>query len=176
MSDEGKQGRAFGPAAMEYVLKKQSSFKDLGVIVVVAIAVFLVSARFDLFNKIVDWLYHHDTWQFDELFTVGMYLVFANAVFAWRRYRELAEQTRQREKAEAEKARLTPRLESALADVSRLKKLLPMCSSCKRIRDDKGYWDQVEAYVENHFATRLDAGLCPDCAARIYRSTPTRET
>ena len=172
-STEGKQRGALGTAIVQYFVEKPSSFKDLIVIIVVAVGVFVISARFDIFNKIVEWMYRHDTWQLDELFTVATCLVLAIALYARRRHRELVKQTRQREKAEVEKAQLTPRLERALADVSNLKKLLPMCSSCKRVRNGKGYWDQVEAYVEIHFSTRLDTGICPDCAAKLYRSPHT---
>ena len=167
---ERKQRTLSGPALVRSFREKPASLKDLVVIIVCAVGVFVVSAWFDIFNKIVAWMYSHDTWQLDEVFTVALYLVCAIAFYAWRRHRELVEQTYQREKAEAEKAQLTPRLEMALADVTRLKKLVPMCSSCKRVRDDKGYWDQVEAYVEINFSTRLDAGICPECAAKLYRS------
>jgi hypothetical protein len=169
MTEQKMQAGRYGTPIVQYFQAKPRAFKDLMVIVVVAVGVFVLSAQVDLFNKIVEWMYRHDTWQLDELFTVAVYLVFAIALFAWRRHHELLEQTRRREEAEAEKAQLTPRLERALADLSHLKKLLPMCSSCKRVRDDKGYWDQVEAYFEVNFSTRIDAGICPDCAAKLYR-------
>jgi Ca2+/Na+ antiporter len=173
MSRVGKQRRTFGTAIVQYFGEKPRAFKDLMVVISIAVGVFAVSARFDVFNTLVEWMYRHDTWQLDELFTVALYLVFAIAIYAWRRHHELVDQTRRREMAEAEKAQLAPRLERALADVSHLKKLLPMCSVCKRVRDDKGYWDQVEAYVEVNFSTRVDTGICPDCAANLYRSART---
>ncbi|MEO8167346.1 MAG: hypothetical protein ABI623_03805 [bacterium] len=160
------------PAFVRYFLRKPDSFNDLLIILVSAAAVFVLAARFDVFKKILDWMYSHDTWKLDELFTVTIYLVIATAVYAWRRHRELVKETQHRLKAETEKAQLAPRLESALADVSILKALLPMCTSCKRVRDDQGYWDEVESYIENHFSTRMDAGLCPDCAVNIYRNGP----
>jgi hypothetical protein len=75
---------------------------------------------------------------------------------------------RRREEAEADKARLVPELENALADVATLRKLLPICSSCKKVRDDGGSWSQVEVYIESHFLARLDDGICPDCARKLY--------
>ena len=113
-------------------------------------------------------MYRHDTWQLDELFTVALYLAVAISIYSWRRYRELLEQVRLREKAEAEKARLFPELERARADVSTLRTLVPMCSSCKRIRDQRGNWDPVEVYLENKHSTKIDDGLCPDCARKSY--------
>jgi hypothetical protein len=171
MTGERKRRPVEEAAAVQYIIRKPRAFKDLLMIVTGASCVFVLSARFDVFNKIVDWMYHHDTWQLDELFNVAVYLVGATAIYAWRRYRELAKETLQRKNAESEKAQIVPRLEQALADVSYLKKLLPMCSSCKRVRDDRGYWEEVESYVELHFSTRVDTGLCPDCATRLYRRT-----
>lgn len=137
------------------------------VIGVLAVAVFAVSASFDIFNRIIAFIYKHDTWQLDELFTVSVYLVFAAALYARRRSREFVAQVRRRELAEEERARLIPELETARAHISALKKLLPICTSCKRVRDDKGYWSQVEVYIETHFLTRLDDGICPDCARKL---------
>lgn len=141
---------------------------DLFVIILLSLMILSVSATFDFFNKVITWIYRHDTWQLDELFTVSIFLIFALAFYAWRRHKEFLSETRQREYAEAEKARLIPQLQSALNDVSRLKKLLPICASCKKIRDDSGYWSQVEVYIEAQFHTKLDDGICPDCAKKLY--------
>ncbi len=134
----------------------------------IAIGLFAFSARFDIFDKIIAWVYRHDTWELDELFTVSIYLVFALGLYAWRRHKELREQMARRERAEAEKARLVPELESALAHVSQLQRLVPICSSCKRVRDDRGYWYNLEVYMETHYRARMDDGICPDCARRLY--------
>lgn len=60
------------------------------------------------------------------------------------------------------------RLEQALAEVRTLSGLLPICSSCKNIRDDKGYWKQVEVYVEEHSQAQFTHGICPECARKLY--------
>jgi hypothetical protein len=148
--------------------RKPKSVQDIVVIAILAILVFAFSAAFDIFNAVIAWVYRHDTWQLDELFSVSIFLVVAMGFYAWRRNRELTEQIRRREQAEAEKAHLIPELETALADVYALKKLLPFCISCRRVREDSGYWNQVEEYLESHFSTRFDDGLCPDCARRFY--------
>jgi DNA-binding response OmpR family regulator len=59
-------------------------------------------------------------------------------------------------------------LEAALAKVKLLSGLLPICSACKKIRDDKGYWSQVENYVEEHSEATFTHGLCPDCLKTLY--------
>jgi hypothetical protein len=160
---------------MERFVGRARSRRELMVIAVLSVLVFAFSATFDIFNKIISWVYSHDTWQLDELFTVAIYLVVATAIYAWRRYAELIDQVRRREQAETEKARLIPELDNARADVSALKKLLPICSSCKRVRDDTGYWNQVEVYIESHLLARLDDGICPDCARKLYGNAIRRE-
>ena len=46
--------------------------------------------------------------------------------------------------------------------------LLPICAGCKKIRDDKGYWNQVEGYIQNHSEARFSHGMCPDCMKKWY--------
>jgi hypothetical protein len=59
-------------------------------------------------------------------------------------------------------------LQNALAKVRTLSGLLPICASCKKIRDDKGYWTQVELYLKEHTAADFSHGLCPECAVELY--------
>ncbi len=67
--------------------------------------------------------------------------------------------------SEAESKR---RVEAALADVRVLSGLLPICANCKKIRDDRGYWSQIESYIHAHSEAKFTHGICPDCAARLY--------
>jgi len=60
------------------------------------------------------------------------------------------------------------RLRGALAEVRRLGGLVPICSACKRIRDDRGYWNQLEAYIGERSEAQFTHGICPDCATRLY--------
>jgi len=64
--------------------------------------------------------------------------------------------------------RLTGKLEEALAESKKLSGLLPICSSCKRIRDDEGYWQALECYLSNHALVEFSHGLCPRCATRLF--------
>lgn len=59
-------------------------------------------------------------------------------------------------------------LEDALANVSQLSGLLPICASCKNIRDDKGYWTQIEAYIRDRSEAEFSHSICPDCAQKLY--------
>jgi len=63
---------------------------------------------------------------------------------------------------------LIERLRAALAEVKTLSGMLPICSNCKKIRDDKGYWDHVEHYISNHSEAEFSHAICPDCAKKLY--------
>jgi PAS domain S-box-containing protein len=74
----------------------------------------------------------------------------------------------ERKKIEVERENLILQLQSAAEHIRTLKGILPICSSCKKVRDDKGYWQQVEAYVTRHTEATFTHGICPDCMARLY--------
>ena len=78
--------------------------------------------------------------------------------------RELAE----RKRVEEERERLIAELQEALANIKILRGLIPICASCKRIRDDEGYWQQVEVYIQDRSEARFSHGLCPDCIKKLY--------
>ena len=59
-------------------------------------------------------------------------------------------------------------LQSALDEVDELSGLLPICSSCKKIRDDKGYWNQIETYIKNRSSVEFSHSICPDCKEGFY--------
>ncbi len=65
---------------------------------------------------------------------------------------------------------LNIRIQEALAKNRILSGLLPICSNCKKIRDDKGYWDQLERYIQTHSEAQFTHGICPDCAKKLYPS------
>lgn len=71
---------------------------------------------------------------------------------------------RQREGAET----IAVRLQTALDSARVLRGLLPICASCKKIRDDRGYWHQVEAYIHERTDADFSHGICPDCRERLY--------
>jgi PAS domain S-box-containing protein len=74
----------------------------------------------------------------------------------------------ERIKTENEKGNLIKRLQETLSQVKQLSGLLPICSSCKKIRDDKGYWNQIESYIRKHAEVDFSHGLCPECAHKLY--------
>jgi two-component system sensor histidine kinase TtrS len=73
-----------------------------------------------------------------------------------------------RQKAEQESAKLIIELREALSQVNSLSGIIPICAGCKQIRDDKGYWNRVEAYVEEHSLAKFSHSLCPECAKTYF--------
>ena len=71
-------------------------------------------------------------------------------------------------RAEAEREDLIRGLQEALTEVKVLSGLLPICANCKKIRDDTGYWTQIEQYLHEHSGTRFSHGICPDCLRTFY--------
>jgi PAS domain S-box-containing protein len=71
-------------------------------------------------------------------------------------------------RAESEKAKLVADLTEALAQVKKLSGFLPICASCKKIRDDQGYWQQVEEYIRERSEAEFSHSICPECAKKLY--------
>jgi hypothetical protein len=76
--------------------------------------------------------------------------------------------TFERKQAEAERENLIVELQEAVAKINKLNGLLPICAHCKKIRDDKGYWNQLEAYIREHSEAEFSHSICPDCAQKHY--------
>jgi hypothetical protein len=67
-----------------------------------------------------------------------------------------------------EKTEAIEGLNKALEEVKTLSGFLPICASCKKIRDDKGYWNQIEAYISEHSEAQFSHGICPECTKTLY--------
>jgi PAS domain S-box-containing protein len=79
-------------------------------------------------------------------------------------YMDITDRKRIEEELERERLRLT----RALDDVKVLRGILPICANCKKIRDDTGYWSQVERYVSDHSGAEFTHSICPECAKLLY--------
>ena len=62
----------------------------------------------------------------------------------------------------------TIELENALSEIKTLRGIVPICSHCKKIRDDKGYWNQIEGYIQTHSDATFSHGMCPECSDELY--------
>lgn len=71
-------------------------------------------------------------------------------------------------KTEEEKEKLLQELQDATSNVKLLSGLIPICASCKKTRNDKGYWEDIELYIRNHSEANFTHGICPDCSKKLY--------
>ena len=98
----------------------------------------------------------YESWWFYGLVT----LIVVGAGFGMYRLRVWQLLARERE--------LTIRINEATAKIKTLDGLIPICANCKKIRDDKGYWDQLEGYIQSHTEAKFSHGVCPECAEKLY--------
>ncbi len=77
-----------------------------------------------------------------------------------------------RKTSEAERDRLIRELQHALSQVRTLSGLLPMCASCRKIRDNQGHWQSLELYIRNHTNADFTHGICPECKRALYPDAP----
>jgi hypothetical protein len=82
--------------------------------------------------------------------------------------KELQSEIVERIRIEGEKEALIKDLQAALSEVKRLSGLLPLCSHCKKVRDDKGYWNQIDAYIQEHSEVDISHSICPECVVKHY--------
>jgi PAS domain S-box-containing protein len=83
-------------------------------------------------------------------------------------YSSIIRDITERKRAEEEREHLIRQLRDALASVKTLRGLVPICASCKKIRDDKGYWKQLEVYIHDHSEAEFTHGICPECMKKLY--------
>ncbi len=81
---------------------------------------------------------------------------------------QLALDIEQRKLTEKEKELLIRKLQKALNEVKTLSGLIPICAQCKKVRDDKGYWSQIESYIHDHSNADFSHSICPDCVKKLY--------
>ena len=96
----------------------------------------------------------------------GITLILVSGFVYWNR--KLAKEIRERKRAEQEKQELIETLTTALEEINTLRGILPICCECKKIRDDAGYWTQIEAYISKHSDVGFSHGICPDCIEKLY--------
>ncbi len=75
--------------------------------------------------------------------------------------------------AQMELRRVASSLATALEGVKTLRSLVPMCAWCKNIRNDKGYWDRVEAFISKEMGASMTHGICPDCSTKLINESKT---
>jgi hypothetical protein len=81
---------------------------------------------------------------------------------------EIKIEIEERKLVQTEKDKMIVELQKALSEIKTLSGLLPICASCKKIRDDKGYWNKIEGYIQKNSDAQFSHGLCPECSDEIY--------
>jgi len=134
---------------------------ELLIIAGLSIIVFIIASRFDILEKIFFFSQKFEKFELDEIITVFIFLSFSLILYTWRRKKEFLNSHAIMEKK-------NEKLKAALSEIRQLKGIIPICASCKMIRDDQGYWHQVEVYVQEHTDADFSHGLCPECSKKIY--------
>jgi hypothetical protein len=134
---------------------------ELGLMLVLSIFVFYIAATFDMFEHVVEIVRRYENWELDELVVVGLFLVMALSVFSVKRWLAFR-------KINAVLTRRNSALRQAVTQLRDLNGIIPICSACKKIRDDEGFWHQVESYIETHSHVEFTHGICPECTKMLY--------
>lgn len=74
----------------------------------------------------------------------------------------------ERKQSELQREKLISELQKALDEIKTLKGIVPICSTCKKIRDDKGFWNSLESYIQQHSDASFSHGICPECSDKLY--------
>lgn len=117
---------------------------------------FIVSGEYDILEKIVAVSHKYERFELDEIITASIVFVIGLLVFSARRLQDLARTRKKLEKTNED-------LVKAFAEVKTLRGIIPICSFCKKIRDDEGFWQQVDVYVQHHSEAAFSHSICPEC-------------
>ncbi len=131
-------------------LKNSAALKDLIVLVSIGIILVAFASIFHVFERFAGFHQKYGVGPIDDFIIAFAALAIAFAVFSLRRWAEL---------------------QKALANIVTLQGLLPICGSCHKIRDDVGYWNQLEFYIETHSEAELFHTICPVCLKKLYGIT-----
>ena len=140
----------------------------LGLAIVVSVMLLSIFWEFILEDRILPLFghleheSHDDHWEF--VFTST---AFAFVALIFPLYKVKMSDNRRRA-AELERENVIDGLQQALAEIKTLQGMIPICSHCKKVRDDTGFWQQVESYVTEHSHAEFSHSICPDCARESY--------
>jgi hypothetical protein len=146
----------------------------LGIIMLAVVGVVLAH-YINLFEILYQWSRGHEEWQLDEVFTAFIVFTIGLSIFSWRRWREQVREHDELIRLMAEKTKMIIELQEAADKIKVLRGFLPICAHCKKIRDDEGYWQQVEKYISEHSEAQFSHGICPSCAKEHYAELLSEE-
>ena len=135
---------------MQPDFKQKVLLLELLLIIIAVVLGLVLAHRYDLFDVIYRYSRSYEEYQVDEIIIVFIVLTFGLGIFSFRRWREQVREHAELIKLMAEKERMIVELQDALKKITILKGYLPICSHCKKIRDDEGHWQQLEKYISEH--------------------------
>jgi len=153
MRDETVQSPE-GPTARNPIL-------ELAAIFVFSAAVIFIAVRIDFLKLVMTVMQRYGALEMEAFIAGTLFLVTALTVFSVRRLIAFR-------KVNAVLVKRNLELEKAMAEIKELRGLIPICSVCKKIRDDEDSWHQIEAYIESHSHAEFTHGICPECMRMLY--------
>lgn len=142
-------------------MNRKNLFLEIGILLVVAVVSFILFGQFDVLEGIVAWAHKYEEYEIDELLSTSVVLVFVLAAIVIRRW-VLSYRANQMLET------MNRDLKDAMDQIRRMHGILPFCSFCKKIRDDQGYWEQVDTYIRKHSEAEISHAICPDCFKKEY--------
>lgn len=134
---------------------------EILLILCVVVVSYLLSSQFEFLERFAAFSRSHEDWELDEFLIVSLSLMLVFGGILIGRWRDLVKAQRFLDQRNQE-------LETALSEIKQLQGILPICISCKKIRDDEGFWQQVEVYIRDRSDAEFSHGICPECAKRHY--------
>jgi len=147
---------------------KVTPLTELLLIFLTTVSIYWFSGRYDWFEQLVDFAHQHESWEIDEILIGTFYLAVTLGIFAFRRWRH-------QQRTEQALHQQVAQLNQTMGEVRQLRGILPICASCKKIRDDQGYWHQVEVYVRDHSDADFSHSICPSCLQTLYPAYTRRQ-
>lgn len=129
---------------------------EVSFIVLTSVLFFIIAGEYDLIEKIFEFAQKHEEYEIDEILTVSIYLMFCFLIFAFRWLRIIY-------RSEKKQKELYTSLHEAKKEVKMLQGFLPICSHCKKIRNDAGAWQELEGYIHQHSEATFTHYICSKC-------------
>jgi hypothetical protein len=149
-------------------LKQQSPWLEVLGIIVLAFLCVAISYYYDFIEKMYLWSILDESHLIDDLVAFLIVLTFGLAIFSFRRWREQIRKYSELKRLMLEKERMIVELHEATEKIKILKGFLSICSHCKKIRNNEGYWQQLEKYISEHSEAQFSHGICPTCEKEHY--------
>lgn len=127
---------------------------ELSIIAFILIASFFLFSKFDILEKVVAFANEYEKYEVDEILSTLIVLTFCLLWFSVRRWRETIKNNKE--------------LQDALYTIKKLEGIIPICSHCKKIRDDKGSWNRLEKYICEHSDAQFSHSICEKCLKKHY--------